>query len=83
MAGVTVITKEVEQRQEITLCSRIKEDSANLAETVAATKTQEGTENPMEQMEEPHKGPDLLVEDPWEDQTSTQIASQHLTGGEP
>ena len=83
VAGVTIATKEVEQRQEVTSCNRIQEDSVSSAETVAVIRVQEGTENPMEQMGEPRKGPDLLVEDPWEDQINIQIASQHWIGGEP
>ena len=65
VAGVTIATKEVEQRQEVTLCNRIQEDSVNSAETVAVIRVQEGTENPMEQMEEPRKVLDPVVEDPW------------------
>ena len=93
MAGVTTATKEVEQQQEVTLCNRTQEDSASSAETqedsassaetVAVIRVQEGIENPMEQMGEPHKGPDLLVEDMWEDRISIQTASQRWTGGEP
>ena len=82
MAGVTIATKEVEQRQEVTLCNRIQEDSVSSAETVAVIKIQEGTKNPMEQMGEPRKGPDLLVEEPLEDQISIQTARQHWTDGE-
>ena len=82
VAEVTATTKEVVQQREATLCNKIREASANLEETEVATKTQEGTENPMEQMGEPSKVLDLVVEDPWEDPTSIRIASRRLTDGE-
>ena len=59
----TATTKEVEHPQEITLCNRIQEATISLVETVEVTRVQEGIGDPMEQMGEPHKGPDLLVED--------------------
>ena len=58
VAGVIATTKEVVQQREATLCSKIREASADLEETEVATRTQEGTENPMEQMEEHHKDKD-------------------------
>ena len=83
MVEAKTATKEVEQRQEVTSCNRIQEDTISSAETVEVTKVQEGIENPMEQMGEPRKGPDLLVEEPLEDQISIQTARQHWTDGEP
>ena len=74
MVGATIARKEVEVRQEVTSCNRTQEDTTSSVETVEVTKVQGVIENPMEQMGEPHKGPDLLVEDMWEDRISIQTA---------
>ena len=45
-------------------------------------KTQEGTVNPMEEMEEPNKEADSIMEDPWDDPTSIPTVRPHWTDGE-
>ena len=62
--------------------NKIREASTSSEGIEEATKTQEGIGNPMNQMEEASKGPDSIMEDPWEDLTSIQTVRLRWTDGE-
>ena len=71
VAGAIAITRLVEPRWEAILDNKTKEPSTSLVGIEEATRTQEGTGNPMEQMEEASRGLGSIMEGSMGGQTQT------------